>query len=78
MLEKEFSYYLNHQEELVKKFNQKFLVIKDEIVIGVYDDEETAFFETEKIHETGTFLIQFCEVGDQSYTRMFQSRVSFA
>lgn len=77
MLEKEFKYYLNHQDDLVKKFNQKFVVIKNETVIGVYDAEDVAFFETEKIHEAGSFLIQFCEVGDQSYTRMFQSRVSF-
>ena len=37
MLEKEFTYYLDHQSELVEKYNGKFLVIKGEDVIGVYD-----------------------------------------
>ena len=78
MLEKEFKYYLDHQTELVKKYNGKFLVIKGEEVIGVYDAEDTAFFDTEKSHEAGTFLIQYCELGDSSYTQTYNSRVSFA
>jgi len=77
MLEKEFSYYLENQAELVEKYNGKFLVIKNDEVIGVYDSEETAYFETEKSNEVGTFLIQFCENGDSSYTQPFHSRVSF-
>ncbi|MEQ8336582.1 MAG: hypothetical protein RIA62_04520 [Cyclobacteriaceae bacterium] len=78
MLEKEFQYYLDNQEELVKKYSGKFLVIKDNSVIGVFDSEEAAFFETEKSHEPGTFLIQLCEPGEGSYTQSFHSRVSFA
>jgi hypothetical protein len=77
MLEKEFKYYLDHQSELVEKHNGKFLVIKGEEVIGVYDTEDTAFFETEKSFEPGTFLIQYCEMGDSSYTQIYHSRVSF-
>ena len=41
-------------------------MIKGENVIGVYDAEDTAYFETEKSYEAGTFLIQFCEAGDSS------------
>ncbi len=78
MLEKEFKYYLDQQAQLVEKFNGKYLVIKGEEVIGVYDAEDIAFFETEKKHEPGTFLIQFCESGDSSYTQVYHSRVSFA
>ena len=78
MLEKEFKFYLDHQAELVEKYNGKFLVIKGEEVIGVYDAEDTAYFETEKSHEAVTFLIQFCEMGDSSYTQIYHSRVSFA
>lgn len=78
MLEKEFQYYLDHQAELVEKYNGKFLVIKDEEVIGVYDTDEEAYFQTTQKHEPGTFLIQFCEPGDSSYTQTFHSRVVFA
>lgn len=78
MLDQEFKYYLDHQAELVEKYNGKFIVIKGEEVIGAYDAEDTAYFETEKCHEPGTFLIQFCEPGDNSYTQIYHSRVSFA
>lgn len=39
MLEREFTYYLSNQEELVKKYRGKFLVIKNEEVVGVYDND---------------------------------------
>jgi hypothetical protein len=77
MLEKEFKYYLDHQAELVEKYNGKFLVIKGEEIIGAFEAEDSAYFETEKSHEAGTFLIQFCEPGDSSYTQIYHSRVSF-
>lgn len=77
MLEKEFQYYLDNQEKLIQEYNGKFLVIKGNKVIGVFDSEEQAYFETEKIHKEGTFLIQFCEPGEGSYTQSFHSRVSF-
>lgn len=77
MLDIEFNYYIKHQSELVEKYEGKFLVIKGEEVIGVYDSEDTAYFETLKKHEGGTFLIQLCETGDSSYTQIYHSRVSF-
>lgn len=78
MLEKEFQYYLDNQDDLVIKYSNKFIVIKDHAVIGVYDSELVAFLETSKKHEQGTFLIQYCVPGDESYTQSFHSRVSFA
>lgn len=77
MLENEFQYYLDHQDELVEKYQNKFIVIKDEEVIGVFDTEDSAFFETQKKHEAGTFLIQFCAPGEGSYTQSYHSRVAF-
>lgn len=77
MLEKEFKYYLNNQNQLVEKYNGKYIVIKGEDVIAVYDSETEAYFETQKQHELGTFLIQYCEPGDEAYTEIFHSRVSF-
>lgn len=77
MLDKEFKYYLDHQTELVEKYNGKFLVIKDEEIIGTYDSEDVAYFKTEENHSPGTYLIQFCEAGEDSYTQSYHSRVTF-
>lgn len=78
MLDKEFKYYIDNQQKLVEKYNGKFIVIMGEEVVGVYTSEENAFIEASSKFELGTFLIQFCESGDGSYTQMFNSRVSFA
>lgn len=77
-LEKEFKYYIDHQNELVEKYNGKFIVIKNQKVIGVYDNEVDALKNTTKDHELGTFLVQKCEPGNSSYTQTYHSRVAFA
>lgn len=78
MLEKEFNYYLAHQDELVKKYKGKHLVIIGEQVVGVYDNEQDAYFSSLKKFEAGTFLIQHCESGPESYSQTYHSRVAFA
>ncbi|MFA6992466.1 MAG: hypothetical protein WC269_04285 [Candidatus Gracilibacteria bacterium] len=74
-LEKEFQYFLDHQKELVKQYSGKFIVIKNQEIIGVYTSESEAFTETQKKHELGTFLIQECKPGTDVYTQTFHSRV---
>jgi len=76
-LEKEFKYYIKNQKNLVKKYNGKFIVIKNEKVIGSYDDELTAIEETSKIEKIGTFLIQKCAPGEDDYTQTYHSRIAF-
>ncbi|NLE62528.1 MAG: hypothetical protein GX612_01640 [Bacteroidales bacterium] len=77
MLDKELQYYIDNQNELVAKYLGKFLVIKDQTIIGVYDTEIEAYSETVKKHELGTFLIQECQPGDENYTQTFRTRVIF-
>ncbi len=77
MLKAEFEWYLKNQEELLKKYNGKVIVIKDQKVIGVYDNELEAVTETSKEEKLGTFLVQKCEPGDVNYTQTFHSRVHF-
>ncbi|HUT87417.1 MAG TPA: hypothetical protein VMX15_04970 [Candidatus Heimdallarchaeota archaeon] len=76
-LEKEFEFYLENQEQLVKEYEGKVLVIKNCAVIGVYDSEQEALAETTKDHELGTFLVQRCEQGVDSVTQTFHSRAVF-
>ncbi len=77
-LQKEFDYFLKNQTQLVEKYLGKFIVIKDETVIGSYDDETAAIWETAKTHKLGTFLVQECLPGKDVYTRTFHSRVRIA
>jgi len=78
MLDQEFQYYIDHQEELVNKYNGKVLVIIGENVAGVYNTEIEAYLDCIKKHELGTFLIQQCSPGKESYTQTFHTRAIFA
>lgn len=75
-LEKEFRYYLDHQDELVKRYNGKFIVIKDYKIIGAFDSALEAVEEVTEQHELGTFLVQKCGPGSTSYTQTYHSRVA--
>ena len=75
-LKKEFEYYLSHQGELVKQYDGKYIVIKDLQVIGSFDSALEAVEKTTEHHELGTFLVQWCEHGNASYTQTYHSRVS--
>lgn len=76
-LQKEFDYFLENHEELVKKFNGRFIVIKNQKVIGDYSSEQDAYITTTQSQELGTFLIQFCSPGKESYQQTFHSRAVF-
>ena len=78
MLDKEFKYFLEHQDELVKRYNGRFIVIIGDNVIGDYSSEAEAYTETIKKHKPGNFLIQECLPGQAAYKQIFNSRVIFA
>jgi len=74
-LEKEFDYYIDHQDEFVEKYRGKVIVIRDEQVIGVYDSDMEAIEKASEKYEVGTFLVQKCDHGPASYTQTFYSRI---
>lgn len=74
-LDKEFKYYLDNQEKLLEKYYGRYIVIKDQEVIGDYDSEQEALEVASDEHEIGTFLIQHCVPGKESTQATFYSRV---
>jgi hypothetical protein len=76
-LKDDFQYYLDHQAEMVSKYNGKFIALKNGTVLGAYDTELSAVTETQKTHALGTFLVQKVEPGNAAYTQTFHSRVAF-
>ena len=77
MLKDDFRYYLTHRDELLKKYEGKFLAIKDQQVIGVYMDETEAINKTALDHELGTFLVQECSADPNSTKQTYYSRAIF-
>lgn len=78
MLEKEYKYFNDNQDDIIKKYLNKFIVIKGEQIIGSYDTEEDALKDTLKNNKLGTFLLQFVSASKDNYHQKFYSRVMFA
>lgn len=78
MLEKEFKYFRDNQKELFAKYPNRFLVIRNESVVGDFDSFEEALAYATPLYDVGTFLIQKCTAGAESYTQTFHSRVVFS
>lgn len=55
---------------------RKSFKIKGSAVIGAYDSDLEAIEETSRKEKSGTFLVQKCEAGKDSYTQMYNSRVA--
>lgn len=74
-----FEWYLQHQAEMVEKYNGKVIVIKDGQVLGPYENELAAVTDAQKQgHKLGTFLVQVVSPGDTAYKQTFHSRVVFS
>ena len=75
-LKKQFEYYVKNQDELVSKYNGKYVVIVDETVVGDYDSETEAYAEATSKYGPGKFMLQLVGPGEESYTQTFYSRVT--
>ena len=58
MLEIECQCYLKRREEFLREHLGKYVVIKGETLLGVYDNEYDAVDETIKSHDLGSFLVR--------------------
>ncbi len=76
-LKDEFQFYLDNQENFVKKYFSKYIVIKEKKVIGRYDSQQEAITKTIKDgNEVGTFLVQQCIKGNVEL-KYCNSRIQF-
>ncbi len=68
MFEKELTYFIEHQKDLVKKHEGKVLAIKGEEIVGVYNTPLDAYLKTQENHELGKVMLQPCQQGASAYT----------
>ena len=70
-LDREFEFYQDNKERFLSEYQDKFIVIKGEEVIGVFEDQMEAVEETRKKHQLGTFMVKEVVEND---TITFRSR----
>lgn len=76
-MQQQLAYFIEHQDELVRLYNGKVLVIKELEVVGVYDTALQAYLEAKRLHPLGTFMIQPCQPGPEAYTVTITTRGLF-
>ena len=74
----ELDFFISHQDDLVRRYNGKVLVLKGRQVVGVYRDMQEAYIEAQREHKLGTFMLQHCVPGPDAYTVTITSSVSSA
>ena len=72
-LEKEYQFFREKKDELLEKYENKFVVIRGQKVIAAYDSMTDAIEKTKKQYELGTFLVQ--NVVKEDDVAFFHSRV---
>lgn len=65
---KDFEWFVFNNKRLFKKYGEKFLAIKDQKVIGVFDNYADAVRQTSLKEKLGTFIVQQCGKDDSVYT----------
>lgn len=65
---KAFRYYLDHQAEMVEKYDGKVIVIRDDIVHGAFDSYGEASDWARKHLGIGTYALQKVSEGPKDYT----------
>ena len=57
-LHRELAYYLHHQGTLAELYDGQFVVIKNDLVLGIYDDAGWACAKTRKMYGGPSFFVQ--------------------
>jgi hypothetical protein len=75
MQDQDFDYFIQNTEQFYKEYGPKYLAIKNQGIIGIYDTFTEALNETLKKEPLGTFLIQKCLKNRNDGIYRFQSNV---
>ena len=67
-MNKNFDFYVEHQAELVKKYNGRYIVIVEQKVVGDFATIEEAFDFASKKYKSGEFLLHLVGEGTENYT----------
>ncbi len=75
-LKKNLDFFIENQAQLVSQYNGKVLLIKDQQVVGAFDEPLAAYFAALEKYEPGSFSLQPCRAGEGAYSVTISSIVS--
>jgi hypothetical protein len=78
-VEKNYAWFTENLPELVKLYEDKYVVLKNESLLAAYDTFDEAFEKTVKTEDLGTFIIQLCSMDKEKTTvKFYTPRISFS
>jgi hypothetical protein len=78
MCKENYKFFKENFSTLYDCYPEKYIAIKDEHVLGTYDDFDTAISATSKKEKLGTFIVQFCSKKSEDLENVFYSNnISF-
>lgn len=69
----DFDYFVKNHKKLFSKYGHKFLVIRFQAILGVYDNIVNAIDSTTVNYPIGTFIVQECTEDESGYTNYVSS-----
>ncbi|GHV49974.1 hypothetical protein FACS1894216_01330 [Synergistales bacterium] len=75
--ERNYRWFKDNLQRLADDYSDKYLAIKNQRVIGVYDTYPEAFNDTQAKEPADDYIIQLCSTDKEKTLNMFHSRVSF-
>lgn len=74
-----YNWFKENLSELVKKYEDRFIVIKDKRVIADFTSFDNAFSEISEKETPGTYIIQLCFMDENKISQtFFTHRVNFS
>ncbi len=67
MMSDDFKWFIDHYDEIEKKYGDSFVAIKNKKILGSYKSYAEGVRETEKTEELGTFIVQECSRDHLAY-----------
>jgi hypothetical protein len=64
----DFDFFIEKYKELYNEYGHKFLVIRNQRILGSYDTELEAITDTKKQYPLGSFIVQECNGDESGYT----------
>ena len=73
--DKDFDYFLANMKNLYSEHGHKFVSVKNQSILGVYNTFNDALENTLKTEKLGTFLVQECFDNKEKMVQHFQCNV---
>lgn len=74
-LEKQYNFYLENESELLGKYENKYLVIAEDLSIYPFDNKKDAYYYGASRFGLGHFLLQHCNYDDAHTVHTVNFRV---